>query len=151
MYIHTQTYTFQYKIHNCSVPGKRPWALKHSSRFWPAWVLTRDIHVHVTSIRLYRSWYWPLKMSYMGTYPGMGACLGHYSTCTCTSFLSDSPSSSSPSLSLSLDSPPSSWSSCLLASSLSLWRRVLSIEKWTASWSIVGIYVCVHTCIIIVV
>ena len=40
-----------------SVPGKRPWALKHTSRFWPAWALTRDI-----SIRLYRSCYIdPLK------------------------------------------------------------------------------------------
>ena len=41
-----------------SVLGKRPWALKHTSRFWPAWALTRDI----LSIRLYRSCYIdPLK------------------------------------------------------------------------------------------
>ena len=36
-----------------SVPGKRPWALKHKSLFWPAWTLTQDIF----SIRLYRSCY----------------------------------------------------------------------------------------------
>ena len=43
-----------------SVPGKHPWALKHTSRFWPAWVLTRDI----ISICLYRSCYIdPLKCS----------------------------------------------------------------------------------------
>ena len=35
----------------CSVPGKHPWALKHNSRFWPAWALTRDIN----SICLYGS------------------------------------------------------------------------------------------------
>ena len=41
-----------------SVPGKRPWALKHNSRFWPAWALTQDQN----SIRLYRSCYSdPLK------------------------------------------------------------------------------------------
>ena len=34
-----------------SVPGKRPWALKHNSRFWPTWALTRDIN----SICLYGS------------------------------------------------------------------------------------------------
>ena len=34
-----------------SVPGKRPWALKHNSRFRPAWALTRDIN----SICLYGS------------------------------------------------------------------------------------------------
>ena len=34
-----------------SVPGKRPWALKHNSGFWPAWAPTRDIN----SICLYRS------------------------------------------------------------------------------------------------
>ena len=45
-------------IHKCdciytyrSVPGKRPWALKHNLRFWPAWVLTWDIN----SICLYGS------------------------------------------------------------------------------------------------
>ena len=27
-----------------SVLGKHPWVLKHSSRFWPVWVLTRDIY-----------------------------------------------------------------------------------------------------------
>ena len=37
----------------CSVPGKRPWALKHTLLFWPAWALTRDKN----SIRLYRSCY----------------------------------------------------------------------------------------------
>ena len=26
----------------CSVPGKRPWVLKHTSRFWPTWALTRN-------------------------------------------------------------------------------------------------------------
>ena len=42
----------------CSVLGKRPWALKHTSQFWPAWVLTQDI----ISIHLYRSCYIdPLK------------------------------------------------------------------------------------------
>ena len=42
-----------------SVPGKRPWALKHNSRFWPSRALTWDI----TSIRLYRSCYIdPLKL-----------------------------------------------------------------------------------------
>ena len=41
-----------------SVLGKRPWALKYTLRFWPAWVLTWDI----ISIRLYRSCYIdPLK------------------------------------------------------------------------------------------
>ena len=34
-----------------SVPGKRPWALKHNSRFRPAWALTQDIN----SICLYGS------------------------------------------------------------------------------------------------
>ena len=34
-----------------SVPGNHPWVLKHNSRFWPAWALTRDIN----SIGLYRS------------------------------------------------------------------------------------------------
>ena len=34
-----------------SVPGKHPWALKHNSRFRPAWALTRDIN----SICLYGS------------------------------------------------------------------------------------------------
>ena len=42
----------------CSVPGKRPWALKHNSQFWSAWALTQDQN----SIRLYRSCYsGPLK------------------------------------------------------------------------------------------
>ena len=42
----------------CSVPGKRPWALKRNSRFWPAWALTQDQN----PIRLYRSCYIdPLK------------------------------------------------------------------------------------------
>ena len=41
----------------CSVPGKCP-ALKHNSRFWPAWALTRDQN----SMHLYRSCYIdPLK------------------------------------------------------------------------------------------
>ena len=41
-----------------SVPGKRPWALKHNSRFWPTWVLTQDQN----PIHLYRSCYsGPLK------------------------------------------------------------------------------------------
>ena len=41
-----------------SVPRKRPWALKRNSRFWPAWVLTRDQNF----IHLYRSSYsGPLK------------------------------------------------------------------------------------------
>ena len=41
-----------------SVPGKRPWVLKHNSRFSPAWALTRDQN----PIRLYRSCYsGPLK------------------------------------------------------------------------------------------
>ena len=39
--------------HNVCVPGKRPWWLKHNSRyrFWPAWVFTWDQN----SICLYRS------------------------------------------------------------------------------------------------
>ena len=46
------------KVQYHSVPDKCPWALKHTSRFWPAWALTRDI----ISIRLYRSCYIdPLK------------------------------------------------------------------------------------------
>ena len=54
-----------------SVPGKRPWVLKHNSRFWAAWVLTQDQN----SMHLYRSCYsGPLKYAY----PGVGACLGHY-------------------------------------------------------------------------
>ena len=49
-------FTF-FKIYR-SVTGKRLWALKHNSRFWPAWALTRDI----ISICLYRSCYIdPLK------------------------------------------------------------------------------------------
>jgi hypothetical protein len=41
-----------------SVPGKRPWALKHDLQFWPAWALTRDQN----PIRLYRCCYSdPLK------------------------------------------------------------------------------------------
>ena len=36
-----------------SVPIKRPWALKHKSRYWPTWVLIRD----KISIHLYRSCY----------------------------------------------------------------------------------------------
>ena len=41
-----------------SVPGKRPWALKHNSQFWPAWALFQDQN----SICLYRSCYiYPLK------------------------------------------------------------------------------------------
>ena len=41
-----------------SVPGKRPWALKHNLRFWTAWALTQDQN----SICLYRSCYsGPLK------------------------------------------------------------------------------------------
>ena len=43
-----------------SVSGKRPWALKHKSRFWPAWALIQDQN----SIRLYRNCYSdPLKCS----------------------------------------------------------------------------------------
>ena len=43
-----------------SVPGKRPWALKHNSQFWPAWALTREQN----SVHLYRSCYsGPLKYS----------------------------------------------------------------------------------------
>ena len=44
-----------------------------------------NIHVHVTHnfgdincIRLHRSCY--IEMQYVGTYPGVGACLGHYGT-----------------------------------------------------------------------
>ena len=45
-----------YEYH--SVPGKRPWALKHNSQFWSARALTWDQN----SIRLYRSCYrGPLK------------------------------------------------------------------------------------------
>ena len=36
-----------------SVLGKRPWALKHNSQFWPTWALTRDQN----SIYLNRSCY----------------------------------------------------------------------------------------------
>ena len=36
----TATPTFYYH----SVPGKRPWALKRNSRFWPVLALTRDIN-----------------------------------------------------------------------------------------------------------
>jgi hypothetical protein len=47
-----------YYYHYRSVTGKRPWALKHYSRFWPAWALTWDQN----PIRLYRSCYSdPLK------------------------------------------------------------------------------------------
>ena len=59
-----------------SVPGKRPWALKHNLRFWPAWALTRDIN----SVCLYGSCNSdPLEIQYMGAYLGVGACPGHYS------------------------------------------------------------------------
>ena len=34
-----------------NVPGKRLWALKHNSQFWPTWALIQDI----TLICLYRS------------------------------------------------------------------------------------------------
>ena len=37
------------------------------------------VYVHVTFIRLYRSCY--IEMRYMGAYPGVGACLGHYEMC----------------------------------------------------------------------
>ena len=50
--IHVHLYRFILYIYS-SVPGKCPWVLKHNSRFWPAWVLTRDIHV--SCICLYRS------------------------------------------------------------------------------------------------
>ena len=53
--------------------------------------------------------------------------------------LSPSPSSSSWSSS-SLDSPPPSRASCLCASSLSVWRRLLSRAKWSANWSILATY-----------
>ena len=32
---------------------------------------------------------WPLEMWYMGTYPGVGACPGHYSTCLQDSVIKD--------------------------------------------------------------
>jgi hypothetical protein len=64
-----------------SVTGKRPWAYKHNSRFWPAWVLTQGINC----ICLYRRLHWPLEMWYVGAYPGVGACQGHYGmSITCT-------------------------------------------------------------------
>ena len=48
MYVCSQSYiSYIYR----SVPGKRPWALKHNSRFWPAWALTQNIN----SICLYGS------------------------------------------------------------------------------------------------
>ena len=56
-----------------SVPGKRPWALKHNSQVWAAWELTRD-QIPYICIELLQ---WPLEMWYMGTYPGVGACPGH--------------------------------------------------------------------------
>ena len=34
-----------------SVLGKCPWALKHTSQFWPVWALTRDQN----SVHLYRA------------------------------------------------------------------------------------------------
>ena len=48
-----------------SVLGKCPWALKHNSRFWPAWALSIwDIN----SIHLYRSCYIdPLKCHWVLT------------------------------------------------------------------------------------
>ena len=48
----------------------------YNSQFWAAWALTRDQN----SIRLYRSCYsGPMKcVRYMGAYPGVGACPGHY-------------------------------------------------------------------------
>ena len=51
MYVCTSINLFTYVYR--SVPGKHPWALKHNSRFWTAWALTRD----QTSICLYRSCY----------------------------------------------------------------------------------------------
>ena len=61
-----------------SVPGKCPWALKHNSQFWPAWVLTRDQN----SIRLYRNCYiYPLKWGTWALTPEVGTCPGHYGTC----------------------------------------------------------------------
>ena len=49
---------FTAKHYYRSVPGKRPWALKYNSQFWPTWALTWDQN----SIRLYRSSYSdPLK------------------------------------------------------------------------------------------
>ena len=60
-----------------SVQGKRPWALKHNSRFWPAWALTWDIN----SMFVWKLQQWPLEIRHMGAYPGVGACPGHYGIC----------------------------------------------------------------------
>ena len=60
-------------LHYCSVPGKRPWALKHNSQFWPAWALTWDFHTFAWKLLPL-----PLEIRYMGTYSGVGACPGYY-------------------------------------------------------------------------
>ena len=37
----TPIFSIQASVYH-SVPGKHPWALKHSLQFWPAWALTQD-------------------------------------------------------------------------------------------------------------
>ena len=58
----------------------KPWnscALKsfllwHNSLFWPLWAIFSLVHVAAT--------FGPLEMWYMVAYPGVGTCLGHYSS-----------------------------------------------------------------------
>ena len=58
-----------------SVPGKRPWALKHN-----LWFLARmgaypgyKFHMFVWKLRR-----WPLENQHIGAYPGVGTSPGHY-------------------------------------------------------------------------
>ena len=59
-------------LHFRSVPGKHPWGLKHNLHGRFTW--------DINCIHLYRSCYIhpSIEMRYKGTYPGVGACPGHY-------------------------------------------------------------------------
>ena len=62
-------------LHYCSVPGKRPWVLKHTT------ILARmgtylGYNFHTFAWKLLPL---PLEIRYMGAYPGVDAFPGYYS------------------------------------------------------------------------
>ena len=82
-------YTYKcLKLENYSVPVKSahgPWVLKYNLQLWLTLALTCtwDINCLYSSYYYYYYYYY-CEIQCMGAYPGVGTCLGHYSTCTCT-------------------------------------------------------------------
>ena len=61
------------------VGTKCPWMLNHNSQFRPTWAFTQDINSIIMFV--WKLQQWSLEIGYMGAYPGVGACPGHYGRC----------------------------------------------------------------------